>query len=401
MKTVTERFLTYVKHHTTSDEDSRSFPSTKNQLTFAAFLAKECEAIGLQSVFVDEYGYVTATLPGTMQDAPTIGFIAHMDTSPDASGADIHPRIVHDYDGADIWLNESVVLSPKEYDNLLNHLHEDLIVTDGTTLLGADDKAGIAIIMNFVETLLSHPNMLHGDIGIAFTCDEEVGRGAENFDFDTFGCDYAYTVDGGDIHVIAYENFNAYEAIVNIQGKSIHPGSAKGKMINAALVGIEFNQCLNPLETPQTTSGYEGFHHLVDFHGQCEQAVLTYILRDHDESKLMKKIEDFKIVEEYLNKKYGYEMIHIDFVEQYKNMRSYIEKDMRCVEKAQRALNQCSLDYYTEAIRGGTDGAVLTYQGLNCPNLGTGGENFHGKYEYVSIQNMEKMVEVLLNIVSE
>ena len=397
---IEERFLNYVKFDTQADPDSISTPSTMKQKELSKYLVEELHGLGVLNASMNEYGEVYAHLEANCEGKDRIGFIAHMDTAPDCSGKDIKPRIVKDYDGGDIQLNETVVLSPKEFDNLNNHIHEDLIVTDGTTLLGADDKAGIAIIMNMVETLVNNPNIKHGYIGIAFTCDEEVGRGADNFDLERFACDYAYTVDGGDVDVVAYENFNAYEACVKIQGKSVHPGDAKNKMVNASLVGMEFQSCLNPFKDPAITSGYEGFYHLTDFNGQCEQAEMYYILRDHDMNKVMEQIEEFKVVCDFLNKKYGYQVVEVSFREQYKNMRSYIEKDMRCVEKAFAALKACGLNPRSEAVRGGTDGAALTYKGLNCPNLGTGGENYHGKYEYVSIQDMAKMVNVLLEIIS-
>ena len=397
---IEERFLEYVKFDTQADPDSTSTPSTMKQKELSKYLVEELHRFGVSNASMNEHGEVYAHLEANCEGKDRIGFIAHMDTAPDCSGKDIQPRIVKNYDGSDIQLNEKVVLSPKEFDNLNNHINEDLIVTDGTTLLGADDKAGIAIIMNMVETLVNNPEIKHGYIGVAFTCDEEVGRGAENFDLERFACDYAYTVDGGDIDVIAYENFNAYEACVKVFGKSVHPGDAKNKMVNASLVGMEFQNCLNPFKDPAITSGYEGFYHLTDFNGQCEQAELYYILRDHDMDKLMIQVEEFKDVRDFLNKKYGYNVVEVTFREQYKNMRSYIEKDMRCVDKAFAALKACGLDPRSEAVRGGTDGAALTYKGLNCPNLGTGGENYHGKYEYVSIQDMEKMVEVLLEIIS-
>lgn len=397
---IEERFLEYVKFDTQADPDSTSTPSTMKQKELSKYLVEELHRLGVSNASMNEHGEVYAHLEANCEGKDRIGFIAHMDTAPDCSGKDIKPRIVKNYDGGDIQLNEKVVLSPKEFDNLNNHINEDLIVTDGTTLLGADDKAGIAIIMNMVETLVNNPNIKHGYIGIAFTCDEEVGRGAENFDLERFACDYAYTVDGGDIDVVAYENFNAYEACVKIFGKSVHPGDAKNKMVNASLVGMEFQSCLNPYKNPAITSGYEGFYHLTDFNGQCEQAELYYILRDHDMDKLMIQVEEFKDVCDLLNKKYGYHVVEVAFKEQYKNMRSYIEKDMRCVDKAFAALKACGLSPRSEAVRGGTDGAALTYRGLNCPNLGTGGENYHGKYEYVSIQDMEKMVEVCLEIIS-
>ena len=397
---IEERFLEYVKFDTQADPDSTSTPSTMKQKELSKYLVEELHRLGVSNASMNEHGEVYAHLEANCEGKDRIGFIAHMDTAPDCSGKDIQPRIVKNYDGSDIQLNEKVVLSPKEFDNLNNHINEDLIVTDGTTLLGADDKAGIAIIMNMVETLVNNPEIKHGYIGVAFTCDEEVGRGAENFDLERFACDYAYTVDGGDIDVVAYENFNAYEACVKVFGKSVHPGDAKNKMVNASLVGMEFQNCLNPFKDPAITSGYEGFYHLTDFNGQCEQAELYYILRDHDMDKLMIQVEEFKDVRDFLNKKYGYNVVEVTFREQYKNMRSYIEKDMRCVDKAFAALKACGLDPRSEAVRGGTDGAALTYKGLNCPNLGTGGENYHGKYEYVSIQDMEKMVEVLLEIIS-
>lgn len=395
---IEDRFLRYVKFDTQSDPESLSTPSSMKQKELAKFLVNELHEMGVENAFMNDEGEVYASIAANCEGMTSIGFIAHMDTSPDSSGKDIQPRIVRDYDGGDIQLNQETVLSPLEFENLKHHLHEDLIVTDGTTLLGADDKAGIAIIMNMLEVVLNQ-DIKHGKIAVAFTCDEEVGRGAENFDLELFDSDYAYTVDGGDINVIAFENFNATEAILKIRGKSVHPGDAKGKMVNASLVGMDFHHLLDPFKNPACTSGYEGFAHLTDFNGKCEEAEMMYILRDHDEEKLEELKKEFMNATAYLNQKLGYEAIKLTFNEQYKNMRSYIEKDMRCVERGVHALKTCGLSGEYEAIRGGTDGAMLTYKGLNCPNLGTGGENFHGKYEYVSIQNMETMVKVLVNIV--
>lgn len=397
---VEERFLNYVKFDTQSDEKSSTTPSTFKQKALGEFLVKELHSLGIQNAQMNEEGEVYAYIEANSDSKDKIGFIAHMDTSPDASGSGIKPRIVYDYDGNDIQLNQSRILSVSEFDNLKRHLHQDLIVTDGTTLLGADDKAGIAIIMSMAERLMTN-KCEHGKVSIAFTCDEEVGRGADNFELERFDCDYAYTVDGGDINYIAYENFNAYEVNVEVIGKSVHPGDAKNKMMNASLLAMEFNSLLNPFEVPSCTSGYEGFHHLTDMNGNCEKAVLSYILRNHDADKLSKQIDAFKQACDYMNQKYGYEMIHLKMHEQYKNMKSYIEKDMTCVDRAVRALRFCGLSGESEAIRGGTDGAMLTYKGLSCPNLGTGGENFHGPYEYVSIQDMNTMVDVLMKIVCD
>ena len=289
---IEERFLNYVKFDTTSDPDSETTPSSMKQKKLAQFLVDELHELGIENAFMNEYGEVYAHIEANSDVKERIGFIAHMDTSPDCSGKDIHPQIIRNYDGEDIVLNSETILSPKEFTNLYQHFHQDLIVTDGTTLLGADDKAGIAIIMSMAEHIVKDDSIKHGYIGIAFTCDEEVGRGADNFDLETFNCDYAYTVDGGDINVIAYENFNAYEAIVHVHGKSVHPGDAKGKMVNASLAGMQFHACLDPFKDPAVTEGYEGFHHLTDFEGQCEQATLSYILRDHDENKLAQQIKE-------------------------------------------------------------------------------------------------------------
>ena len=398
---IEERFINYVKFDTQSNDHSETTPSTMKQKELAKYLVEELKSLGINNAFMNEHGEVYASIDANCEGKDRIGFIAHMDTAPDCSGKDVKPRIVLDYQGGDIQLNEHVVLSPKEFSNLNKHIGEDLIVTDGTTLLGADDKAGIAIIMNMAEYIMNHPEIEHGYIGIAFTCDEEVGRGADNFDLETFKCDYAYTVDGGDVNGIAYENFNAYGALVSIQGRSVHPGDAKHKMINASLVGMEFHNCLDPYKNPAITEGYEGFYHLTDFDGQCEQAKLSYILRDHDYDKVLGYIEEFKNAADYLNKKYNEEIVTCQFKLQYKNMRSIIEQDMRCVDKAMKAIANCGLNPVAEPIRGGTDGSRLTYEGLNCPNLGTGGENYHGKFEYVSIQNMNTMVDILLNIITQ
>ncbi|MGN1345019.1 MAG: peptidase T [Traorella sp.] len=398
---IEDRFINYVKYDTQSDSYSETNPSTMKQKELAKYLVEELHQLGIRNAMMNEFGEVYAFIDANCEGRDKIGFIAHMDTAMDCSGKNVNPRIVRDYDGSDIPLNEHFVLSPKDFSNLKTHLHEDLIVTDGTTLLGADDKAGIAIIMNMAEYLLNHPELKHGRIGIAFTCDEEIGRGADDFDLDLFDCDYAYTIDGGDINVISYENFNAYSAVVSIQGRSVHPGDAKGKMVNASLVGMEFHECLDPYKNPAITEGYEGFYHLIEFNGQCESAKLTYILRNHDEKILMSYIDEFKNAQDFLNKKYHDQIVSIEFKEQYKNMRTIIEKDPRCINKAIKALEMTGLNPKNEAIRGGTDGANLTYEGLYCPNLGTGGANFHGKFEYVSIQNMEKMVLVLVNIVCQ
>ena len=396
MKTVTERFLTYVKHHTTSDESSDTFPSTKRQLAFAAFLAKECEAIGLQSVSVDAYGYVTALLPGNTTNAPTIGFISHMDTSPDASGENVLSNIVENYDGKAIPLN-GTVLSPKEFPSLKEYIGQTLITSDGTTLLGADDKAGIAEILTAAEYLLAHPEIPHGDIRIAFTPDEEIGKGVDFFDVDKFHADFAYTLDGGRIGELEYENFNAARAIIRIKGKNVHPGSAKNVMKNAALIGTEIASLLPERETPAKTEGYEGFFHLCSFEGDVTSATLNYIIRDFNADSFAHRKELLRLIVERKNAQYN-NCIELDLHDEYYNMLSQIEPHMEIVSLAKQAMLDCGITPIIQPIRGGTDGARLSFMGLPCPNLFAGGHNFHSNYEYVPVPSMEKAVSMIVRI---
>ena len=396
MKTVTERFLTYVKHHTTSDETSDTFPSTERQLAFAAFLAKECEAIGLQSVSVDAYGYVTALLPGNTANAPTIGFISHMDTSPDASGENVLSNIVENYDGKAIPLN-GTVLSPKEFPSLKEYIGQTLITSDGTTLLGADDKAGIAEILTAAEYLLAHPEIPHGDIRIAFTPDEEIGKGVDFFDVDKFHADFAYTLDGGRIGELEYENFNAARAIIRIKGKNVHPGSAKNVMKNAALIGTEIASLLPERETPAKTEGYEGFFHLCSFEGDVTSATLNYIIRDFNADSFAHRKELLRLIVERKNAQYN-NCIELDLHDEYYNMLSQIEPHMEIVSLAKQAMLDCGITPIIQPIRGGTDGARLSFMGLPCPNLFAGGHNFHSNYEYVPVPSMEKAVSMIVRI---
>ena len=396
MKTVTERFLTYVKHHTTSDETSDTFPSTKRQLAFAAFLAKECEAIGLQSVSVDAYGYVTALLPGNTANAPTIGFISHMDTSPDASGENVLSNIVENYDGKAIPLN-GTVLSPKEFPSLKEYIGQTLITSDGTTLLGADDKAGIAEILTAAEYLLAHPEIPHGVIRIAFTPDEEIGKGVDFFDVDKFHADFAYTLDGGRIGELEYENFNAARAIIRIKGKNVHPGSAKNVMKNAALIGTEIASLLPERETPTKTEGYEGFFHLCSFEGDVTSATLNYIIRDFNADSFAHRKELLRLIVERKNAQYN-NCIELDLHDEYYNMLSQIEPHMEIVSLAKQAMLDCGITPIIQPIRGGTDGARLSFMGLPCPNLFAGGHNFHSNYEYVPVPSMEKAVSMIVRI---
>lgn len=396
MKTVTERFLTYVKHHTTSDESSDTFPSTKRQLAFAAFLAKECEAIGLQSVSVDAYGYVTALLPGNTANAPTIGFISHMDTSPDASGENVLSNIVENYDGKAIPLN-GTVLSPKEFPSLKEYIGQTLITSDGTTLLGADDKAGIAEILTAAEYLLAHPEIPHGAIRIAFTPDEEIGKGVDFFDVDKFHADFAYTLDGGRIGELEYENFNAARAIIRIKGKNVHPGSAKNVMKNAALIGTEIASLLPERETPAKTEGYEGFFHLCSFEGDVTSATLNYIIRDFNADSFAHRKELLRLIVERKNAQYN-NCIELNLHDEYYNMLSQIEPHMEIVSLAKQAMLDCGITPIIQPIRGGTDGARLSFMGLPCPNLFAGGHNFHSNYEYVPVPSMEKAVSMIVRI---
>ena len=396
MKTVTERFLTYVKHHTTSDEASDTFPSTKRQLAFAAFLAKECEAIGLQSVSVDAYGYVTALLPGNTANAPTIGFISHMDTSPDASGENVLSNIVENYDGKAIPLN-GTVLSPKEFPSLKEYIGQTLITSDGTTLLGADDKAGIAEILTAAEYLLAHPEIPHGAIRIAFTPDEEIGKGVDFFDVDKFHADFAYTLDGGRIGELEYENFNAARAIIRIKGKNVHPGSAKNVMKNAALIGTEIASLLPERETPAKTEGYEGFFHLCSFEGDVTSATLNYIIRDFNADSFAHRKELLRLIVERKNAQYN-NCIELDLHDEYYNMLSQIEPHMEIVSLAKQAMLDCGITPIIQPIRGGTDGARLSFMGLPCPNLFAGGHNFHSNYEYVLVPSIEKAVSMIVRI---
>ena len=398
---IKERFLNYVSFDTQSVENSQTVPSTSKQLKLGKYLVEELQSLGIENAKIDEYGVVYGTIPSNNNhQGDVIGFIAHMDTSPDASGKDIHPQIIKDYQGQKITLNEDkkLYLDPEQYPQLLHLIHHDLITTDGTTLLGADDKAGIAIIMQMVEYLHTHPEFKHNDIQIAFTPDEEIGCGSNHFDVKYFNADYAYTIDGGDIHIVEYENFNAFSAKVNIHGRSIHPGSAENKMINSTRVAYEFDSLLPVHMRPESTEGYEGFNHLHAIQGTCEETTMDYIIRNHDLQQAKKQCQEFIDIVEFLNKKYGYQIIDLTITESYLNMKEALKDHMFIVEQALAAIKENGLDAYCSPIRGGTDGARLTFMGLPCPNLGTGGFNYHGPYEYCSLTMMEKQVQILLHI---
>lgn len=397
MKSVTERFLTYIKHPTTSDENSISFPSTKQQLLFADFLVKECQTIGLADACVDRFGYVTASIPATTENAPAIGFIAHMDTSPDAKGENIMPHIVHNYDGGIIPLN-GLTLSPDEFPSLKQYIGDTLITTDGTTLLGSDDKAGIAEILTAAEYLISHPEIPHGKICIAFTPDEEVGRGAEHFDVQKFGADFAYTLDGGKIGELEYENFNAAQATIHIKGKSVHTGTAKNTMVNAALIGAEIASMLPEKEIPSKTEGYEGFFHLSSFEGNVSEATLTYLIRDFNTETFENRKNLLQLIVARKNIQYA-NALTLELKDQYYNMSSQLNDCMEIIELAKQAMFACDITPIVQPIRGGTDGARLSFMGLPCPNLFAGGHNFHGPYEYIPVSSMEKAAEMIVKIV--
>ena len=399
MTSVIERFLKYVSFDTQSDEFSETCPSTDKQKVLGAALVEEMKAMGIEDARMDEHGYVYGTVLGD-PNLPTIGLIAHMDTSPDASGANVKARIV-EYDGTDILLGEEsgLVLSEKQFPGLARHRGKHLIVTDGTTLLGADDKAGIAEIMTVAEFLLT-ARMNHATLKIGFTPDEEIGRGADLFDVEGFGADYAYTVDGGAVGELEYENFNAASAKVEFTGLNIHPGSAKDRMLNSQYIAMEYERLLPAAQKPEYTEGYEGFIHLTDMEGTVEKSTLRYIIRDHDAEKFQQKKERMMEAAAYLNAKYGAGTVNITIRDSYFNMRQVIEPNIHVVDRAKKAIEELGIQPIVVPIRGGTDGARLSYVGLPCPNLGTGGENFHGRYEYACAEDMELSVRVLINILT-
>ena len=397
---VVDRFLEYVKFDTQSDELTNLTPSTPGQMIFAQYLEERLKELGLKDVSLDENGYLMATLPGnTTEEVPTVGFIAHLDTSPDMSGRHVNPRIVKAYDGEDIVLNaeKEIVLSPTQFPELLHYTGQDLIVTDGNTLLGADDKAGIAEIITAVEYLLAHPEIKHGDIRIAFNPDEEIGLGAHKFDVEKFGADWAYTMDGGEIGELEYENFNAAVAKVTFKGRNVHPGYAKHKMINSLRVATQFAIMLPRWETPEHTEGYEGFYHLVGIEGDVEKAVLTYIIRDHDRDRFERRKKEFEHLTRKINKEFP-DCASLELKDQYYNMREKIEPVMHVIEIAEQAMRNADVTPKVVPIRGGTDGAQLSFKGLPCPNIFAGGLNFHGRYEFVPIPSMEKAVQVIVEI---
>ena len=397
---IVKRFLKYVSYETTSDEFSSTIPSTDKQLVLGEELVKEMKEIGVTDAFMDDFGYVYGSIPANCEGAPVIGLIAHMDTAPDMSGKDPKPRIVSSYDGGDIVLNEekSIVLSPDDFPMLREYTGDDIIVTDGTTLLGADDKAGIAAIISAAEKIISSDRP-HGKVMIAFTPDEEIGRGADKFDVGGFGADFAYTIDGGTIGELNYETFNAAHADVRINGKNIHPGTAKGKMKNALLIGMEFQSMLPQFENPMYTEGYEGFSHLNEMEGNVESALLRYIIRDHDLQILRKRSSLFFDAVAYLNKKYGEGTVEVDLKEGYLNMRSVLEERFEIVELAEKAIIKAGISPVISPVRGGTDGSRLSFMGLPWPNIFAGGENMHGKYEYLPVNSLKKCEEVLENII--
>ena len=396
-----ERFLKYVSFDTQSSEETEVTPSTPGQMVFAKYLKEELESLGLEDITLDEHGYLFATLPANIdKPVPTIGFIAHMDTSPDMSGKDVSPRIVQNYDGSDIVLcaEENVVLSPSQFPELLDHKGEDLIVTNGKTLLGADDKAGIAEIVSAIVYLKEHPEIKHGKIRIGFNPDEEIGLGAHKFDVEKFGCDWAYTMDAGEVGELEFENFNAASAKITFKGRNVHPGYAKNKMINSIRVANRFCAMLPAHETPEHTEGYEGFYHLISFNGDVEQTTVAYIIRDHDRARFesrKKKIERF--VSE-INAEYGEGTATLELRDQYYNMREKIEPLMHIIDTAFAAMEAVGVKPNVKPIRGGTDGAQLSFKGLPCPNIFAGGLNFHGRYEFAPIQNMEKAMNVIVKI---
>ena len=402
MNNLVERFLRYVSVDTQSNEDSQTQPSTMKQLNLLSMLRDELLAMGVEAT-LDEYGYVMARIPSNVDaHVPAVGFISHVDTSPDASGADIKPQIIHDYDGSAIALKgvDGLYLDPKDFPELLRHKGEDLITTDGTTLLGADDKAGVAEIMNAVEYIMTHPEFKHGPICIGFTPDEEIGRGVAKFDVARFGADYAYTMDGGEVGELEFENFNAAAATVTIQGRNVHPGYAKGKMKNAILIGMELNSLLPIEQRPEYTSDYEGFFHIISYKGTVENCTFSYILREHDLDKHEAQKAELRRCVDFINAKYGEGTASVEIRHQYYNMRKQVEPHYHIVEKAIKAMEMEGIKPKVQPIRGGTDGANLSFMGLPCPNIFAGGLNFHGKFEWVSIQSMEKTSKVVLNIIS-
>ena len=393
--------MKYVTFDTQSDETTDTTPSTSKQMVFAKYLKEELENLGLEDISLDENGYLFATLPSNVdRDVPTIGFISHMDTSPDMSGKDVKPRIVENYDGKDIVLSaaDNIVLSPSRFPELLDHVGEDLIVTDGHTLLGADDKAGIAEIVEGMNFLKNHPEIKHGKIRVGFNPDEEIGLGAHKFDVEKFGATWAYTMDGGEVGELEFENFNAASAKVIVKGTNVHPGSAKNKMINSMLIANEFIAALPANETPATTEGYEGFFHLLAMKGEVEHTELTYIIRDHNREKFEARKALFAEIAKRLNEAHGEELVAVEVKDQYYNMREKVEPLMHIIDIAFAAMTEAGVEPKVKAIRGGTDGAQLSFKGLPCPNIFAGGLNFHGRYEFAPIQSIEKAMNVVVKI---
>ncbi len=405
MESVIDKFLRYISVETTSDPDSETQPSTPSQVEFMKTLVKELEQMGVKDVSLDEFGYVMASIPSNLNNgetAPKLGFIAHVDTSPDAPGKDIKPQFFHNYDGGEIVINKekNLVLSPIEFPELKKYIGQTIITSDGNTLLGADDKAGVAEIMSAVEYIFTHPDFKHGEIKIAFTPDEEIGRGVDKFDVTRFGAEFAYTLDGGEIGEMEYENFNAASAKIFIQGRNIHPGYAKNKMINSILLATEFNSLLPVEQRPELTEGYEGFIHVVHMSGTVEESMIQYIIRDHDRAKFEEKKKLVEDCTDFMNCKYKDNRFRLELKDQYYNMKEKVEPHYHIVEKAVEAMKKAGITAQVRPIRGGTDGARLSYMGLPCPNIFAGGHNFHGKLEYVPAESMEKAVEVIINLIS-
>lgn len=399
---VYDRFIRYAKIDTQSEPDSETCPSTKKQFHLAKELVKELNGMGLENVHMDEHGYVMATLPSNSdKEIPVIGFVAHLDTSPDFTGKGVNPQVVENYDGKDILLNEEkeIVLSPIDFPELLKYKGQDIITTDGTTLLGADDKAGIAEIVSAIEYLCENPDIEHGTIKLAFTPDEEIGRGADKFDVAKFGAEFAYTLDGGEIGELEYENFNAAMAKIKIKGRNVHPGTAKNQMVNSQMIAMELHSLIPVQERPEFTEKYEGFYMLVGMNGTVEETTMTYIIRDHNMAKFRKKTVLIESIVEFINSKYGDNTVELDLKDQYYNMKEKIEPVIHIVYTAEEAMKEIGVKPIKKAIRGGTDGSKLSFMGLPTPNIFTGGHNYHGKFEYIPIQSMQKAVEVILKII--